>query len=136
MVENEQAKEQQHLDGIMKELSSAEVRLSKEMAKTKTEEKSISDNFFNDFSLNFSNDAETIETAASIQQQQRVLDERTNAWKQSAQQLATVKRLAGNPYFARIDFQEGQEKPETIYIGFGSFTNEAGKFLIYDWRGP
>ncbi len=134
MAENEQAKEQTHLTGIMKELSGAESRLSKEMAKTKSEEKNISDNFFNDFSLNFTDYAETIETAASIQQQQRVLDERTNAWKQSAQQLATVKRLMGNPYFARIDFQEGREKPETIYIGLGSFTNEAGKFLIYDWR--
>ena len=136
MAENEQAKEQTHLTGIMKELSGAESRLSKEMAKTKSEEKNISDNFFNDFSLNFTDYAETIETAASIQQQQRVLDERTNAWKQSAQQLATVKRLMGNPYFARIDFQEGREKPETIYIGLGSFTNEAGKFLIYDWRAP
>lgn len=136
MAENEQAKEQTHLTGIMKELSGAQSRLSKEMAKTKSEEKNISDNFFNDFSLNFTDYAETIETAASIQQQQRVLDERTNAWKQSAQQLATVKRLMGNPYFARIDFQEGREKPETIYIGLGSFTNEAGKFLIYDWRAP
>ena len=136
MAGNEQAKEQQHLDAIMKELSGAKERLSKEMAKTKTEEKNISDNFFNDFSLNFTNYAETIETAASIQQQQRVLDERTNAWKQSAQQLVTVQRLLGNPYFARIDFQEGREKPETIYIGLGSFTNEAGKFLIYDWRAP
>ena len=136
MAGNEQAKEQQHLDAIMKELSGAKERLSKEMAKTKTEEKNISDKFFNDFSLNFTNYAETIETAASIQQQQRVLDERTNAWKQSAQQLVTVQRLLGNPYFARIDFQEGREKPETIYIGLGSFTNEAGKFLIYDWRAP
>ena len=38
-------KEQQHLDAIMKELSGAKERLSKEMAKTKTEEKNISDNF-------------------------------------------------------------------------------------------
>ncbi len=76
------------------------------MAKTKTEEKNISDNFFNDFSLNFTNYAETIETAASIQQQQRVLDERTNAWKQSAQQLVTVQRLLGNPYFAGLIFRK------------------------------
>ena len=32
---NEQAKEQQHLDAIMKELSGAKERLSKEMAKTR-----------------------------------------------------------------------------------------------------
>ncbi len=65
-----------------------------------------------------------------------MLDERQNAWQQSDTQLKTVQRLEVNPYFARIDFQEGQEKPETIYIGLGSFTNAKGKFLIYDWRAP
>ncbi|MFD1392692.1 RNA polymerase recycling motor HelD [Lacticaseibacillus jixianensis] len=128
--------EQAHLDTTMKELAAADQRLSAEVERTKAEETSLNKNFFADTKINLTNDAETIETAASIQQQQQLLDERSNAWKQSTLQLATVRRLRHNPYFARIDFQEGEEKPETIYIGLGSFTDAAGKFLIYDWRAP
>jgi DNA helicase-2/ATP-dependent DNA helicase PcrA len=132
----EQQFEQTHLDGIMDELGQADKRLSAEIDRTKAEQRSLNQNFFSDFSINLTNDAETIETAASIQQQQQMLDERANSWQQSSAQLKTVRRLRQNPYFARIDFQEGQEKPETIYIGLGSFTNAQGKFLIYDWRAP
>ena len=136
MADQEQQREQGHLDQIVQQLGQAEVRLAAEIKRTKAEEKNLNEHFFSDFSINLSNDAETIETAASIQQQQQMLDERSHAWQQSTAQLNTVKRLEGNPYFARIDFQEGQEHPETIYIGLGSFTDEHGKFLIYDWRAP
>ena len=135
-MDKEKQFEQAHLDRTMKELDAADDRLSQEIERTKAEETSLNKNFFADTSINLSNDAETIETAASIQQQQQLLDERSNAWRQSTMQLDTVRRLKGNPFFARIDFQEGQEKPETIYIGLGSFTNKNGKFLIYDWRAP
>lgn len=128
--------EQKHLDKISVELTQAEKRLSKDAERAGDEARNLNKNFFSDFSLNFSSDSETLETAASIQQQQEVLDERRHAERDSKNQLATVKRLEGNPYFARIDFQEGKEKPETIYIGLGSFTDEDGHFLIYDWRAP
>lgn len=136
MTDDNQIKEQQHLDGIMDKLGHAEKRLGKDIAKTKAEAKNINENFFSDFSLNFSNDSEALETAASIQQQQQMLDERRMVERESKNRLATVKRLRVNPFFARIDFQERGEKPETIYIGLGSFTDENGRFLIYDWRAP
>lgn len=136
MAEQDQKFEQAHLDTIIDELKQADKRLSAEVDRTKAEEQDLNKNFFSDFSLNFSSDAEASETAASIEQQQRLLDERQNAWQQSDLQLKTVHRLQQSPYFARIDFQEGQAKPETIYIGLGSFTNAKGQFLIYDWRAP
>lgn len=136
LTDDQHLKEQQHLDGIMDKLGDAAQRLSKDIAKTKAEAKDLNENFFNDFSLNFSNYSESLETAASIQQQQQMLDERQHAERESKNRLATVKRLQVNPYFARIDFQEVGEKPETIYIGLGSFTDAKGRFLIYDWRAP
>ncbi|WP_179394465.1 RNA polymerase recycling motor HelD [Lacticaseibacillus absianus] len=136
MADQAQALEQTHLDSIMTQLGQADKRLTAEIERTKAEEQALNKNFFSDFSINLTNDAETIETAASIQQQQQMLDERSNSWRQSTQQLATVRRLTVNPFFARIDFQEGVAKPETIYIGLGSFTDANGKFLIYDWRAP
>ncbi|WDF83198.1 RNA polymerase recycling motor HelD [Lacticaseibacillus pabuli] len=136
MTEDQHAYEQKHLDDIITKLGSAEKRLSKDIVRTKAEAKNINENFFNDFSLNFSNDAESLETAASIQEQQQMLDERRMVERQSQNQLVTVKRLLHSPYFARIDFQEKGEKPETVYIGLGSFSDENGHFLIYDWRAP
>ena len=73
----------------------------------------------------------------SIHQQQQLLSEREHAWQHSAKQLDTVERLEKRPYFARVDFKEqGEKKPETIYIGLGSFADKNDHFLIYDWRAP
>ena len=78
-----------------------------------------------------------METALSIHQQQQLLSEREHAWQHSAKQLNTVERLEKRPYFARVDFKEqGEKKPETIYIGLGSFADKNDHFLIYDWRAP
>jgi DNA helicase-2/ATP-dependent DNA helicase PcrA len=128
--------EQHHLDDIVDQLNEADERLSKNVERTKAEERNLNQNFFSDISLNFSGDAEASETAASIEQQQMMLDERRLVWQEASHRLDTVRLLKKNPYFARIDFQEKGEKPETIYIGLGSFTNQDGKFLIYDWRAP
>ena len=48
------------------------------------------------------------------------------------------KRMLDSPYFGRVDFcYEGEDEPETFYIGIGNFAEDAGKIpLIYDWRAP
>ena len=44
--------------------------------------------------------------------------------------------MASNPYFARIDFQEEQEK-ETLYLGIASLKGSAKKeTIVIDWRAP
>jgi DNA helicase-2/ATP-dependent DNA helicase PcrA len=47
-------------------------------------------------------------------------------------------KLAGSPYFGRIDFMAGNESSETpVYIGISTFTDETQRAnLIYDWRAP
>lgn len=47
-------------------------------------------------------------------------------------------KMLDSPYFGRIDFlYEGEEEPETYYIGIGNFTpKKAYMPLIYDWRAP
>ncbi len=48
------------------------------------------------------------------------------------------RRMLDSPFFGRVDFQyEGEEEPETFYIGIGNFAEETGGVpLIYDWRAP
>jgi DNA helicase-2/ATP-dependent DNA helicase PcrA len=49
-----------------------------------------------------------------------------------------LMKLAGSPYFGRIDFVVGNESKETpVYIGISTFTDETQRAnLIYDWRAP
>lgn len=67
------------------------------------------------------------------------------AMEMEAGSLANLKKthrqyckMMDSPYFGRIDFTyEGEEIPETYYIGLGSFTPDKAYLpLIYDWRAP
>lgn len=67
------------------------------------------------------------------------------AMEMEAGSLANLKKkhrqyvkMMDSPYFGRIDFTyEGENAPETYYIGLGSFTPDKSYMpLIYDWRAP
>ncbi|RUS43511.1 RNA polymerase recycling motor HelD [Cohnella sp. AR92] len=103
----------------------------------------IRQEFWDDVSFNFSDATELGETWSSIVQQAELLAERERSHRVAS---TAVERLAwqhDNPYFARIDFMEGQgtdgepNPVEQIYIGRSSLIAEDGQtFLIYDWRAP
>lgn len=46
--------------------------------------------------------------------------------------LATARK---NPFFGRLDFAEGNEEPEKLYIGLMQI-EEGNEFFVYDWRAP
>lgn len=47
-------------------------------------------------------------------------------------------KMMDSPYFARIDFiYEGEEEPESYYIGIGNFSESASSVpMVFDWRAP
>jgi len=46
-------------------------------------------------------------------------------------------KLVSSPYFARIDFAQGNGAPIAIYIGLSTFFDETERAnLVYDWRAP
>lgn len=49
--------------------------------------------------------------------------------------LTTLKVMKKNPYFARIDFLEDQEKNK-LYLGIASLRDEADETIVVDWRSP
>lgn len=129
--------EQKHLDNVMGQIKKQEKNLKKSIKSAEGEARELNSHFFDDVKLDYDGYSTSMETALSIHQQQQLLSEREHAWQHSAKQLDTVERLEKKPYFARIDFQEqGEKKPETIYIGLGSFADKDDHFLIYDWRAP
>lgn len=134
---SEETLEQKHLDNIMKQIKEREKSLKKSIKSAEGEARDLNSHFFDDVKLDYEGYSTSMETALSIHQQQQLLSEREHAWQHSAKQLDTVERLEKRPYFARVDFKEqGEKKPETIYIGLGSFADKDDHFLIYDWRAP
>ncbi|NRO49575.1 DNA helicase IV [Lactobacillus helveticus] len=134
---SEETLEQKHLDNIMKQIKEREKSLKKSIKSAEGEARHLNSHFFDDVKLDYDGYSTSMETALSINQQQQLLSEREHAWQHSAKQLDTVERLEKRPYFARVDFKEqGEKKPETIYIGLGSFADKDDHFLIYDWRAP
>ena len=56
---------------------------------------------------------------------------------ETSKQLIRLKKMLGEPYFARMDFTEDGYSPEEIYIGRYSLLDEKTQtYHIYDWRAP
>lgn len=134
---DEKQYEQEHLDHVLAKIKNKEKGLTSSIKKVSGEARDLNAHFFDDVKLDYDGYSTSMETALSIHQQQQLLAEREHDWQHSAKQLNTIKRLEKHPYFARVDFKENDEsKPETIYIGLGSFADRNDHFLIYDWRAP
>ncbi|MDS1014882.1 RNA polymerase recycling motor HelD [Lentilactobacillus buchneri] len=137
MADNIKTQEQHHLDHVIDEIHISQKDLEQKIKATKRDVKDINRNFNNDVRLKTETYSGMMETAMSIRQQQQMLSERENRQEHAALELGTLNKLEQNPYFARIDFREGDEKrDETIYIGMASFTDRPDHYLIYDWRAP
>jgi len=131
------AHEQKHLDEVVAKIKVAQTESKKRIDSAEDDEAGIRKNFVNDLRIKTDSYEGILETALSVRQQQQMLAERQNSWQHATTELSTLKRLEKKAYFARIDFQEGaKSKPETIYIGLGSFSDSPDHFLIYDWRAP
>ena len=137
MADSIKAQEQKHLDMVVAKIKVAQAAAKKRIDVAESDEAGIRKNFVNDLRLKTDSYEGIMETALSVRQQQQMLAERQNSWQHATTELSTLKRLEKRAYFARIDFQENPTaKPETIYIGLGSFSDTPDHFLIYDWRAP
>lgn len=137
MVEDSVRKyEQEHLDHVVTEIKKAEGKAEQKINTAEHDIKGINKQI-DDIHLNTTTYSGMMDTAMSFRAQQQMLDERQNSWQHATDHLATLQRLEKKPYFARIDFQEkGAAKPESIYIGLASFSDQPDHFLVYDWRAP
>lgn len=68
----------------------------------------------------------------------QALLQQTNANAEKLKIKHRYERMKDTPFFGRVDFIfEGEDEPETFYIGIGNFAERAGMTpLIYDWRAP
>ncbi|AYF92306.1 RNA polymerase recycling motor HelD [Apilactobacillus bombintestini] len=137
MSDSIKQKEQKHLNDVLAKVKFAKNEAIQKINRAEKDEDDINKNFYNDVRLKTSTYSGMMETSVSIRQQQQMLEERENSWKHATHEYDKLSKMEKRPYFARLDFEEeGEDKPETIYIGLGSFTDRPDHYLIYDWRAP
>ena len=130
-------KEQQRMDSVVTKIRHAEAKSQANIDSASHDQQVIMKDFKNNVRIKTGSYSGMMETALTVRQQQSMLQERENNWRRATQQLDVLQKLEKTPYFARIDFQEnGESKPESVYIGLSSFTDTPDHFLIYDWRAP
>lgn len=131
------ADEQRHMDDVVEKIKQAEKKSQSKINSVEKDRDNIQADFEHNLRIKTSTYSGMMETAMTIRQQQQALAERENAWKSATRELGILRKMEHKPYFARIDFQEkGEDKPESIYIGLGSFADTPDHFMIYDWRAP
>jgi DNA helicase-2/ATP-dependent DNA helicase PcrA len=129
--------EQKHMDSVILKIKTAEKQNQQKIAKTLQDEHDLKKDFSHNLRIKTETYSGMFETALTVRQQQQLLNERQNDWQHATSRLDILKKMEKKPYFARIDFQErAGTKPETIYIGLGSFADRPDNFLVYDWRAP
>lgn len=136
-VDRIKKQEQQRMDMVVDKIKDAEKKNQQNIANAEADERAIQADFKNNVRIKTSTYSGMMDTALSVRQQQQMLQERENNWRQASRELKILEKLEKKPYFARIDFQEeGESKTESVYIGLASFSDTPDHFLVYDWRAP
>lgn len=76
------------------------------------------------------------ESVIEYQQHEQEILLKYHSVESQQKRLKTLATMSGNPYFARIDFTEGKEAPETLYLGIASLRNLQEDTIVIDWRAP
>jgi len=135
---NEWNAEQRRVEEVTKALRERIAEYEPAVGELRSEVVDFRTHFWDDVTVNLSNDDDILETYMSMKQQAQVLSEREHSHRHLLQQLKRMRRLLPSPYFGRIDFQDSEaDRPEKLYIGVASFIADDGEtFLVYDWRTP
>ena len=130
--------EQERVDRVIKIILEQIGNLENETGRRHDEVVEIRKHFWDEVKVNTDSFDDFLETVLSLRQQAQLLTVSQSTHRQAIKKLSALKRMKDKPYFGRIDLtEEGDTKPENIYIGISTLTNQSGDdFLIYDWRAP
>lgn len=127
--------EQHRLNDVAQEIDKQLQKAETFYDKAHSETRAVESNYIANTSINTAEVDDAMETNAEIQQQRSIVARVTETENIMAKTVGTLKLLRKSPYFGRVDIIE-DNWPETLYIGLASLQDEAGNFLIYDWRAP
>lgn len=132
---DERAKEQQHVKQTIA-LISIEQQLIKHKqhqlsGKMQAELKEVANH-----QIRGGSDESFYESAVEYRQHEQELLLKYHTAESQEKRLKALATMQGNPYFARIDFTEGQENKETLYLGIASLRDKNQETIVIDWRAP
>lgn len=136
--EQELAAEQARVDQIQEEIARQVAAGEIALEAAHQETRAVEQNYGENASINRAEIDDIAESRSELEQQRQLVARATENEAILKHQLATLKRLKGQPYFGRIDLQvPGQAAIQRLYIGTASLMNaDRTKFLIHDWRAP
>lgn len=132
---DERAKEQQHVTRTIT-LIYNEQKVIKEQQQQLTGKMQAELKEVADHQIRGGSNESFYESAVEYRQHEQELLLKYHTAESQAKRLKTLYAMAGNPYFARIDFKEGQENKETLYLGIASLRDKNQETIVIDWRAP
>jgi DNA helicase-2/ATP-dependent DNA helicase PcrA len=106
-IENEEReRETQRVASVRANIQQRIEELRQTVDERRAEATAIGRSFWDDISVNADNDDDLIETAASMAQQEHVLQGQERSYRLAQDALRKLQRVVDAPYFSRIDFKE------------------------------
>lgn len=136
-MDSEKKKEQQRVDYVIGRIKEKIETTGNELEKARKETSSVEKNYVQNTKINTFEVDDRMETNAEVQQQKQLVAKNVENERILKQELSKLTLLKDSPYFGRIDIlDQGEEEPESLYIGTASFAENNRNFLVYDWRAP
>ena len=133
------AEEQGHLSQTYDKLLSLERSLDERLQANLKEVQKFKNDMGEELSQDFDRLAADVsmETYASIDAMNSVVDSFNLAVDMDAENLARVRQLLHQPYFAKVRLKFAhRSEPRDIYLGSTGVTDENHRQLVVDWRSP
>ena len=129
--------EQQHLASTYAQLQEMAAELVRKMEHTRAAAAEDKRSMAGELAPNFATYADAMETYADFAAMNRVIDAYNLAQNADAEQLAKIRLLLEQPYFAKVvlRFKPGQD-PKELYIGTAGVSDASCRRLVVDWRSP
>jgi len=134
------AEERSRFENVQRLIAERIERIRPDLGEERDRVVELRKQFWDDVTVNVGSYGDLLETAASANQQTKLLNERERAHRALTRQLASLKRLSDSPYFGFVAFREDGEPPaseQRVYVGASSLLGDDGEtLLVTDWRAP
>lgn len=129
--------EQKHLKETYSKLLKMRSDITRKIEETNKQAAEDKMSMAEDLTTNFATFDDTLETLASYEAVNRVIDSYNMAQGSNVRMLVDIELLLEQPYFAKIVLQYNpDEDPRELYIGAAGISDDMCKRLIVDWRSP
>ncbi|WP_225048057.1 RNA polymerase recycling motor HelD [Lacticaseibacillus kribbianus] len=135
MQESIRQQEQARVDAVREKMTARLAAVTAQQEAAHRETTRVEQAYGEATRVNITEIDDRMETNAAVQQQKMMVARAVETETILGHEEDRLRRLLPQPYFGRIDIEQDGEQ-DTLYIGTGTFIDEADRFLVYDWRAP